>query len=214
MVYRRSLETTSVVPHLTSTGDYLVVSDSYDGLIVYALVNPEYPVRLGLIDLGAGVEDVVAVGSDIEANMMCTVLLKGLGIPYIAARARTQLHGRALERMGAYRVIFPEREMGSRVARNLFNPDVIEYMELAAGFGISKMKAPPTLEGLTLKEAGLSGTRDKYSLSILAIRRGKDLILLPSEEERLRSEDLLVLANKDDMLDRLYQARDAAPARP
>jgi trk system potassium uptake protein TrkA len=75
------------------------------------------------------------------------------------------------------------------------------------------MKAPPALEGLTLKEAGLSGTRDKYSLSILAVRRGKDLILLPSEEERLRSGDLLILANKDDMLDRLYQARGSAPVR-
>ena len=103
--------------------------------------------------------------------------------------------------------------MGSRVARSLFNPDVIEYMELAAGFGISKMKIPSALEGLTLKEAGLSGTRDKYSLSILAVRRGKDLILLPSEEERLRAEDLLVLANKDDMLDRLYQVRGSTPTR-
>jgi trk system potassium uptake protein TrkA len=166
--------------------------------------------ELGVLNFDSA---VVAVGSDIEANVMCTVLLKGLGVPYIAARARTLLHGKALERVGADRVIYPEREMGSRVARTLFNPDVLEYMELAAGFGISKMKAPPALEGLTLKEAGLSGTRDKYSLSILAVRRGKDLILLPSEEERLRSGDQLILANKDDMLDRLYQARSTAPAR-
>ena len=166
--------------------------------------------ELGVLNFDSA---VVAVGSDIEANVMCTVLLKGLGVPYIAARARTTLHGKALERVGANRVIYPEREMGSRVARTLFNPDVIEYMELASGFGISKMKAPPALEGLTLKEAGLSGTRDKYSLSILAVRRGKDLILLPSEEERLRSGDLLILANKDDMLDRLYQARGSAPVR-
>ena len=158
--------------------------------------------ELGVLNFDSA---VVAVGSDIEANV--------LGVPYIAARARTMLHGQALERLGANRIIYPEREMGSRVARTLFNPDVQEYMELAAGFGISKMKAPPALEGLTLKEAGLSGTRDKYSLSILAIRRGKDLILLPSEEERLRSEDLLILANKDDMLDRLYQARNSTPAR-
>ena len=180
---------------------YAVKADATNGAVLRELGVPSFDAA------------VVAVGSDVEANIMCTVLLKSIGVPYVAARARTPLHGEALDRVGANHVVHPEREMGSRVARSLFNPDVIEYMELAAGFGISKMRAPSALEGLTLKEAGLSGTRDKYSLSILAVRRGKDLILLPSEEERLHPGDLLVLANKDDMLERLYQVRGSVPAR-
>jgi len=149
---------------------------------------------------------VVAIGSNVEANIMSTVLLRSLGVPYVASRARNQLHGQTLDRLGANQVVYPEREMGSRVARSLFNPDVTEYMALAPGFGISKIRSPEALQGQTLKDAGLAGSRDKYSLFVLAIRRGKDLILLSSEEERVQQGDLLILANKDETLERLYQS--------
>jgi trk system potassium uptake protein TrkA len=93
--------------------------------------------------------------------------------------------------------------MGIRTARSLFNPDVLEYMDLAPSFGVSKLKLPDELNGRSLKEAGLGGARDKYTLVVMAIRRGKDLILLPSEEERLHEGDLLVVAGRDDLLDKL-----------
>jgi trk system potassium uptake protein TrkA len=147
---------------------------------------------------------VVAIGSNVEASIMSTVLLKSLGVPHIVARAKTQLHGQTLERVGADVVVHPEQETGEHVARGLFHPEVQDYMEIAPNFGISKVKASPQATNRTLKEAGLTGARDKYGLAVLAIRRGRDVILLPSEDERIQKEDILVLASKEEMLDKLH----------
>ena len=147
---------------------------------------------------------VVAIGSNLESSIMSTVLLKSMGVPHIVARAKTQLHGQTLERVGADVIVHPEQETGEHVARGLFHPEVQDFMEIAPNFGISKVKASPQTTNLTLKEAGLTGARDKYGLAVLAIRRGKDVILLPSEDERIQKEDTLVLASKEDMLDKLH----------
>ena len=147
---------------------------------------------------------VVAIGSNVEASIMSTVLLKSMGVPHIVARAKTQLHGQTLERVGADVVVHPEQETGEHVARGLFHPEVQDYMEVAPNFGISKVKASPQTVNQTLKEAGLTGARDKYGLAVLAIRRGKDVILLPSEDERIQKEDTLVLASKEEMLEKLH----------
>ena len=147
---------------------------------------------------------VVAIGSNLESSIMSTVLLKSMGVPHIVARAKTQLHGQTLERVGADVIVHPEQETGEHVARGLFHPEVQDFMEVAPNFGISKVKASPQTTNLTLKEAGLTGARDNYGLAVLAIRRGKDVILLPSEDERIQKEDTLVLASKEDMLDKLH----------
>jgi trk system potassium uptake protein TrkA len=146
---------------------------------------------------------VVAIGSNVEANIMAAVLFKSIGIPFLVARARNPLHAQTLERIGADIVVQPELERGTRIARSLFNPDVLEYMELAPSFGISKVRVPDEMCNKTLKDAGLSTARDKYGLAVLGVRRGKDLILLPAEEERLRAGDLLVIASSDDLLEKL-----------
>ncbi len=147
---------------------------------------------------------VVAIGSNLESSIMSTVLLKSMEVPHIVARAKTQLHGQTLERVGADVIVHPEQETGEHVARGLFHPEVQDFMEVAPNFGISKVKASPQTINRTLKEAGLTGARDKYGLAVLAIRRGKDVILLPSEDERIQKEDTLVLASKEDMLDKLH----------
>ena len=151
---------------------------------------------------------VVGIGSDIQSSIMSTVLLKSFELPHVVARAHNQLHGQTLERLGADRIIHPEQEMGARVGRSLLNPDILEYMELAANFGISKMKVPQGISNHTLREAGLAEARDKYGLAVLAIRRNKGLILLPAEEERLQPDDLLVIASKDDLLEGLLSAKN------
>ena len=150
---------------------------------------------------------VVAIGSSVEANIMATVLFKSIGIGFIVARARNRLHGQTLERVGADLVVHPEYERAVRVARSLFNPDVLEYMELGPNFGISKLKAPVEMHNRSLKDAGLSSARDKYGLAVLGLRRGKDIILLPSEEERMQPGDLLVVAARDELLEKLHGER-------
>ena len=156
--------------------------------------------ELGVPDYDAA---VVAVGSDVVSSVMACVLLKTMGVAYVVARAHDDVHGNALDRIGVDKVIHPESEMGVRLAHNLFNPNLQEYLELAPNFGLSRMRAPEDFAEKTLKELGFSNPRDKYGLAVLAIKRGRDITLNPDNDDRLKAGDLLVLAGKDEFLERL-----------
>lgn len=206
----------NVARTLYQRGHDVLAIDTEEQLVQEVMGQVTYTVRgdatneIVLRELGIASFDaaVVAIGSNIQSSIMGTVLLKSIGVPYIVARARNQLHGQTLERVGANHVVFPEQETGVRTARSLFNPDVLEYMDLGAEFGVSKIKALDTFHGLTLKEAGMAGSRDKYGVSVLAVRRGKEVIILPSEEERLQSDDQLIIVGRDELIDKLHETAD------
>ena len=147
---------------------------------------------------------IIAVGSDMQASLMTSVLLATLDVPLIVARAKDQLHGNTLQRIGVHKIIYPEQEMGEFLAHSLFNPDVLEYMDLTPDFGISKIRVPDSLADMSLKEAGLGGARDKYGVAVIAIKRGKDVTLAPDEDDKLRKGDILVVAGKGDQLEKLH----------
>lgn len=170
---------------------YPVTGDATNEAVLKELGVPDYDVA------------IVAIGSDIVSSIMASVLLKTLGVPYVISRARNALHGNTLERIGVDRVVHAEAEMGVRLAHNLFNPHVQEYLELIPNFGISKVRVPRRFVNMSLKELGFSYPRDRQGLAVLAIQRGKDIILNPDTEERIQAGDLLVLAGKDELLDRL-----------
>jgi len=206
----------NVARTLYQRGHDVLAIDVEEELVQEAMGYVTYSVRgdatneTVLRELGVASFDaaVVAIGENIQSSIMGTVLLKSIGIPYIVARARNQLHGQTLERVGADHIVFPEQETGIRTARSLFNPDVLEYMDLGAEYGVSKIKALNAFHGLTLKEAGMAGSRDKYGVSVLAVRRGKEVIILPSEEERLQSDDQLIIVGSDELIDRLHETKE------
>ena len=137
---------------------------------------------------------VVAIGSDIQASILATVLLKDMGIPYIVARAINELHGNALDRIGANRIMYPEQGMGSRMAHIGFDPGVLDYMEIAPNYGITKLRAPEEMVKRTLEEVGFARPRDKYGTAVLAIRRGREYLLVPAKDEEIRTGDVLIVA--------------------
>ncbi|MDO8750109.1 MAG: TrkA family potassium uptake protein [Dehalococcoidia bacterium] len=153
---------------------------------------------------------VVAIGTDIQASIMTTLLLKTLGVKEVIARANNPLHGQTLRRIGADRVVFPEQETGVRLAHTMFSPDVMEYMSIVPSFGISKIAAPEHLIGQSLEEAGLGGPRYRHSITVLAIRRSREPILFPAKEEVITPGDILFVACRDDRLERIRR-RDAPP---
>ena len=161
--------------------------------------------ELGIPDYDAA---VVAIGSNIVSSIMASVLLKTMGVPYVVSRAHNELHGNSLERIGVDKVVHAESEMGMRLGHSLFNPNVQEYLELTPNFGISKMRVSKRFVDMSLKELGFSNARDKYGLVVLAIRRGKDITLNPDTDDKLQVGDLLVLAGRDELLDRLELAHD------
>ena len=161
--------------------------------------------ELGIPDYDAA---VVAIGSDVVSSIMASVLLKTMGVPYVVSRAHNELHGNTLQRIGVDKVVHAEEEMGNRLAHSMFNPNVEEYLEITPNFGISKLKVPPRFVNMSLKELGFSSPRNKYGLVVLAIRRGKDITLNPDTDDRLQAGDWLVLAGRDEMLDRLDSIAD------
>ncbi len=156
--------------------------------------------ELGIAEYHAA---VVAIGSDLVSSIMASVLLKTLGLPYVVSRAYNELHANTLELIGIDKVIHAETEMGVRLAHNLFNPDVQEYLEVAGNFGISKMRAPARFVNMSLKEVGFSSPRDRYGLAVLAIKRGKDITLNPDTDDRVQSGDQLIVAGRDELLEKL-----------
>jgi trk system potassium uptake protein TrkA len=160
-----------------------------------------------LRDLGVQNFDVgvVSIGSNIQSSILATVLLKTLGVSFVIARANNPLHGDTLERIGADKVVYPERETGLRVAHILFNPGVLDYMEIVTGFGMVKVRPPDNMVNRTLESAGLSEARDKYGIAVLAIRRGREYILIPAMDEVIRPGDQLIVAGKDEHISRLQE---------
>jgi trk system potassium uptake protein len=201
---------------LYEMGHDVLVVDNDEGRVQDMLGKATYSVRgdatneAVLRELGVPNFDtaIVAIGSDIQSSIMATVLVKSFGIAHVVARAKNQLHGQTLERLGANQVVYPEQEMGLRTAHNLFNPDVLEYMDVGGNFGISKLRVPEDMSQQTLKEAGLTGARDRYGLAVLAIRRGQKVIHLPAEEEFLQQGDVLVIASESDRLDKIFSPKN------
>jgi trk system potassium uptake protein TrkA len=109
---------------------------------------------------------VVAIGTDMQASILTTSLLVELGIRDIWAKAMTEQHGRILERVGAHHVVFPEHEMGQRVAHTV-QGTMLDYIEMDADFAMIKMTAPKALVGEPLNKTPL---RRKYRITVVAVK--------------------------------------------
>jgi trk system potassium uptake protein TrkA len=143
---------------------------------------------------------IVAISSDAEPSIFATMVLKRLGVRNVIAKAGSVLHGEILSRIGADRVVFPERETGLRLAHSFNVPNVIDYLDVAPNFGIEKIRPPNGFVGKSLGELDLKG---RLGLTPIALRRGQQVFVNPAREERLTEGDELILIGRDDKLDQL-----------
>ncbi len=158
-----------------------------------------------LVELGITEYDLAFVAfGDIEGSILMTTLLKQLGLKRVHAKARNSLHREILERVGADQVVFPEREMAIRVAHNLAAPNVVDYFELLADYGIGEVKVPEGFVGQTLTSVNLA---DRLNVSILVIKRGSELLITPDLTETLRAGDVLVVIGRDSAIAELDNFR-------
>ena len=127
------------VQTIMGTSTYALTGDCTNDAVLKELGIPDYDAA------------VVAIGSDVVSSIMTSVLLKTMGVPYVVARAHNELHGNTLDRIGVDKVIHAEEEMGNRLAHNMFNPNVEEYLEITTTFGISKLRVPDRFVGMSLK---------------------------------------------------------------
>ncbi len=145
---------------------------------------------------------VVAIGHDIQSNMMATLLLKEMGVPYIVVKAANALHGKMLDKIGADRVVYPERDMGLRLAHNLVSSNILDFIELSPDLSIVEINAPAFVTGKTLIESNL---RALYEVNVVALKRNGAIQVPPKPEEVILPDDVLVLVGHNKGLRRLEE---------
>ena len=144
---------------------------------------------------------VVAIGGDIQANILTTLLLKEQGVPYVVAKALNKMQGRVLEKVGADRIVYPERDMGKRVAHNLVCANLVDYIDIAVGYRVEEIVTPRWMHGKTLSQLEL---RHKHGVTVILIRHPDGSIdFSPGANALVKEGDMLILAGSVNDLDRL-----------
>lgn len=133
---------------------------------------------------------VVGIGTDIEASILTTAALADIGVPNIWAKAVTAPHGRILERVGAHHVVFPEQEMGQRVA-HLVGRRIIDWFQLDPEFAMVETEAPAELIGRSLSEVGLRG---RYGVTVVCIKPVGQGFTYATADSVIAEGDVLVVA--------------------
>ena len=133
---------------------------------------------------------VVAIGTDIEASILTTAALADLGVPKIWAKAVTEAHGRILQRIGADHVVFPEHEMGERVAHQV-GGGVVDWFQLDSEFAIVETVAPPELVGRSLAQVGV---RARYGVTVVCIKPADGHFTYATADTVVDKGDVLVVA--------------------
>ena len=151
-----------------------------------------------------GIEDFdvafVTMGSDIRASGTIVLLLKELGAKRIIAKAHDEFHGRMLEKLGADQVLFPERDMGRRVAHNLVSGNIIDYLELSSKYSMAEIRPKPEWVGHTLKDLAM---RSRLGINVVAIRNGEALNGMPQPDDVIREDDVILVVTSEETLSKL-----------
>ena len=144
---------------------------------------------------------IVSIGQDIQASILTTLVLKELGVNYIVAKARTSLHGKVLQKIGADRIVFPERDMGIRVANNLVATNVLDFIELSPDYSIVEIIAPDDMLGKSLRELDL---RARWGVNVMAIRSAdKHINVSPAASDKVHPGDVLIVVGENHKIQKM-----------
>ncbi|MES9778298.1 Ktr system potassium transporter KtrC [Bacillus velezensis] len=133
---------------------------------------------------------IVAIGENIQASILTTLILKELGVNTITVKAQNDYHEKVLAKIGADHIVHPERDMAKRIAHNIVSNNVLDYLELSDEHSIVEIVANSRLAGNTLLDLDI---RAKYGINIVAIKREKEVIVSPLATEMIQKEDILIV---------------------
>lgn len=142
---------------------------------------------------------IVAIGDNIQASILTTLILKDLGVKKVTAKALNDYHAKVLNKIGADTVVHPERDMGRRIAHNLASASVLDYLELSDQHSIMEIRAGASLQGNSILELDI---RANYGLNIIAVKRGKEILVSPDPAEIIQRGDILIMIGHDRDLNR------------
>jgi trk system potassium uptake protein TrkA len=169
-------------------------SDTIQGISEYVTraVKADATQESSLRELGLNNFDVViiSIGSNMEASIIATLISKELGARNIVAQAQSELHGKLLKKIGADKVIFPEMDMGARVAHNLTSSNILDYIQLSPDFSVLEIAVLESWHQKSLSELRL---RNHYGINVIAIKRHDEIIASPSPDFVLNKYDIVVI---------------------
>jgi len=143
---------------------------------------------------------IVAIGDDIQASILTTVILSDLEVKKITVKAQNDYHAKILTRIGAHQVVHPERDMGKRIAHSIISNNILDYLELSEEHSIVEVKVSSKMIGRSLIELDV---RKNYGCNVVAIKRGKLMNVSPNAHELLEAEDILIIIGADEDISKL-----------
>ena len=152
-----------------------------------------------LLSLGVDRSDVgvVGQGQHVEESISCALILKRIGVPWVIAKAETELHGEILVKVGADRIVFPETEAGNQVAHSLEIRHHVDYMNLTPTSGVARMRVPTTAVRQTVGHIDAA----RPGVCIVLVQRGNLLLPRPLPETTLEEGDVVLVAGLDEAID-------------
>jgi trk system potassium uptake protein TrkA len=159
--------------------------------------NPAVLKQLGINNYDGA---IVGIGHALETSVLITMQLKEMGMPFVMAKAATNLEGRILHKIGADKVIFPDREMGIRVGNQILNGNYFEAIELSDRYSIVDLEIPSAWIGKSLAELNV---RSKYGVNVIGIRGLESVNINPDSNEKLKEEDVLIVLGHNTELTKL-----------
>ena len=196
----------SIVQYL-STHDYDVLAIDVDEERVSQFMNiASYAVVVDAMDETAlkslGIRNfdhvIVAIGENLNASILTTIILKELGVEHITVKAQSVYHEKILKKIGATQVVHPERDMGERIAKQLISNNVFDYLDLSEEYSIVELVATDKISNKSLIDLNV---RVKYDLNIIGIKRENKMNVSPIPNEKLQKDDLIFVIGHNDKIE-------------
>lgn len=179
---------------IADIADYVTHAVQMDATDENALKN----IGLSNFDVAA-----VTIGSDIQASVMITLLMREMGVKFVIAKGHSDLHAKVLDKIGADKVILPEKDMGQRVAHNLVSSNILDYIELSSEYSIMEIEALDSWIQKSLRDLEL---RKKYGINVVAIKDGRKVNVSPGADEIINKNDIIVALGSTNDLGKLEGA--------
>lgn len=172
------------------------IADSVSYAMCGDVTEPEFMKTIGARNLD-GV--VIAVSENLEAAIMATMISKEMGISYVLVKAMDELQGKILEKVGADSIVYPEIDMGERVAKKLISTEFIDWIELSPDYSLTEKLLPKQWEGKSLAELRV---REKYGINVIGILKEDKMDMALDPSKPLQPDDMLFIIGKNSDLEK------------
>lgn len=172
------------------------IADSVSYAMCGDVTEPEFMKTIGARNLDGA---VIAVSENLEAAIMATMISKEMGISYVLVKAMDELQGKILEKVGADSIVYPEIDMGERVAKKLISTEFIDWIELSPDYSLTEKLIPKQWEGKSLAELRV---REKYGINVIGILKEDKMDMALDPSKPLQPDDMLFIIGKNSDLEK------------